>query len=248
MVGFVLTFDDVSELASAQRQSAWSDVARRIAHEIKNPLTPIQLSTERLNRRFSTFIPTKDREVFSFCLDTILKQVETISRMVNEFSSFSRLPSAHLIKMDLGQAVRQAHFLQAARFEGQDWHVSLPEVPVWINGDSNLINQAVQNLIKNAGEAAKARTNGMPQKVWIDLSIDSFGQACLCIRDNGAGFSTDILSKIGEPYVSTKKDGTGLGLAIVKKIMEDHGAGFFPANHESDGAIVTLRFSCFEKA
>ncbi len=240
--GFVLTFDDVSELASAQRHSAWSEVARRIAHEIKNPLTPIQLSTERLKRRFSTVIPADGQDVFALCLDTILKQVETISRMVGEFSSFSRMPTANLTEMDLGQAVRQAHFLQAARFEGQDWQVTLPEVPVWIQGDAALLTQAIQNLIKNAGEAAQMGVDPRQRKVWIDLKVDAAGQACLSIRDTGPGFREDLLAKIGEPYVSTKKNGTGLGLAIVKKIMEDHGAGFSPANHEAGGAILTLTF------
>ncbi len=247
VVGFVLTFDDVSELASAQRQSAWSEVARRIAHEIKNPLTPIQLSTERLKRRFSTVIPIDERDVFALCLDTILKQVETISRMVSEFSSFSRMPAANLAEMDLAQVVRQAHFLQAARFERQDWQITLPEVPVWIQGDSALLTQAIQNLIKNAGEAAQTRVDPQQRKVWIDLKVDEAGQACLAIRDTGPGFRADLLSKIGEPYVSTKKGGTGLGLAIVQKIMEDHGAGFSPANQEKGGAILTLTFPPLSK-
>lgn len=246
VIGFVLTFDDISELASAQRQSAWSEVARRIAHEIKNPLTPIQLSTERLKRRFSKDVPDEGREVFNLCLDTISKQVDTISRLVNEFSSFSRLPTATLAKMDLAQAVRQAHFLQAARFEAQDWVVTVPENAVWINGDSTLINQAVQNLIKNAGEAARGSSGGDLPSVFISLSVNKINQAVLVIADNGHGFAEELLSKIGEPYVSTKEGGTGLGLAIVKKIMEDHGAAFSPRNRKSGGAEISLTFPLYK--
>ena len=155
IVGYVLTFDDISELASAQRQSAWAEVARQIAHEIKNPLTPIQLSAERLRRRFSDDVAEDGREVFALCLDTIARQVETISRLVNEFSSFSRMPKASLNTMDLAATARQAFFLQASGFEGQDWQCNVPEVPMMIQGDQALIGQAVQNLLKNAGEAVR---------------------------------------------------------------------------------------------
>ena len=246
IVGYVLTFDDISALASAQRHGAWSEVARRIAHEIKNPLTPIQLSTERLKRRFGPGIDAKDQDVFNLCLDTISRQVETISRLVSEFSSFSRMPTASLRAMDLTQVIRQAHFLQASRFEDQDWVVDIPEMTVMINGDASLLSQAIQNLLKNAGEAAQSSPSNDRPRVWIKLTSPEDEGTTLVIRDNGEGFSEDMLPRLGEPYVSTKKEGTGLGLAIVKKIMEDHAGGFSPANHSEGGAQITLKFPAFK--
>ena len=247
IIGYVLTFDDISALASAQRQSAWAEVARRIAHEIKNPLTPIQLSTERLRRRFTGQIDGgEDQEVFNLCLDTISKQVETIARLVNEFASFSRMPTASLAAMDLGQVCRQAHFLQAARFEEQDWTAEIPEVPVLINGDQNLLNQAIQNLLKNAAEAAQEVHAGSAAKVMLKLWTLDDGQTQLTITDNGKGFAEALLPKLGEPYVSTKQQGTGLGLAIVKKIMEDHAGIFSPANSPEGGGVISLTFPAFD--
>ena len=245
VVGYVLTFDDISALASAQRHSAWSEVARRIAHEIKNPLTPIQLSTERLKRRIGSKIDGQDQDIFNLCLDTIGKQVETMSRLVNEFSSFSRMPTATLTKIDVAQVARQAHFLQAARFATQDWTLDIPELAVWINGDASLLSQAIQNLLKNAGEAATKPGSSALRRVCLSLSQGDGGFVTLTVHDNGKGFDEPMLPRIGEPYVSTKKDGTGLGLAIVKKIMEDHGGRFSPSNHREGGAQITLTFPGF---
>ena len=211
--GYVLTFDDVTELASAQRQSAWAEVARQIAHEIKNPLTPIQLSAERLRRRFADDVGEDGREVFSLCLDTIARQVETISRLVNEFSSFSRMPKAALNKMDLAAVTRQAFFLQASGFEGQDWQCKVPEMPVMIKGDQALIGQAIQNLLKNAGEALQdAKGEGAKAgEVTLTLDRDESGAAWVHVADTGAGFADTVLERLGTPYVSTKQSGTGLG-------------------------------------
>ena len=242
IVGYVVTFDDISELASVQRQTVWSEMARRIAHEIKNPLTPIQLSTERLKRRFAHMVEGEGSEVFNLCLDTILRQVETISRLVGEFSSFSRMPTASLAPMDLAQLARQAHFLQASGFEGQDWEIDVPETSVMINGDQTLLNQALQNLLKNAGEAARDTRGGQRPKVRIHLQVDEAGKVILLVLDNGPGFPEDLLSRLGEPYVSTKQSGTGLGLAIVKKVVEDHAGSFSAANVEQGGARLTLTF------
>ena len=242
IVGYVVTFDDISELASAQRQTAWSEVARRIAHEIKNPLTPIQLSTERLKRRFGDKIDADGSEVFHLCLDTIMRQVETISRLVGEFSSFSRMPTASLAPMDLAQVARQAHFLQASGFEGQDWEIDAPETSVMINGDQSLLNQALQNLFKNAGEAVAEMVQDMRPKVRTHLHVDEMGKVTLSVTDNGPGFPEDLLPRLGEPYVSTKQTGTGLGLAIVKKIVEDHAGSFSASNTEEGGARLTLTF------
>ena len=241
IVGYVVTFDDVTELASAQRQSAWAEVARQIAHEIKNPLTPIQLSAERLRRRFSDDVAEEGREVFTLCLDTIARQVETISRLVTEFSSFSRMPKASLCSVDLAQIARQAFFLQASGFEAQDWVCDVPEVPVVINGDQTLIGQAIQNLLKNAGESGGGH-------VRLKLESQAAGDIWVTVTDTGPGFPPDMLEKLGTPYVSTKQGGTGLGLAIVKKIMEDHGGGFVPSNRAEGGAQIRLTFPAFSAA
>ncbi|MBZ0324961.1 MAG: PAS domain-containing sensor histidine kinase, partial [Alphaproteobacteria bacterium] len=225
--GFVVTFDDVTELLSAQRKAAWGDVARRIAHEIKNPLTPIQLSAERLKRKYLDRIGG-DRETFETCTDTIVRQVGTIGRMVDEFSAFARMPAPVVKPTDLTEIGKQSLFLERnahtdIRFEGV-----YPGGPVWVECDGRQVAQAVTNLLKNAVEAIEGRpapADGAPPlpkgRVRLVVTVDS-ETATVAVEDNGKGLPEGGRARLTEPYVTTRDKGTGLGLAIVKKIMEDH--------------------------
>ncbi len=223
VAGYVLTFDDITELLSAQRKAAWSDVARRIAHEIKNPLTPIQLSAERLKRRYLKEI-TSDPETFRACTDTIVRQVGDIGRMVDEFSAFARMPQPVIRLEDLGRLAREALVLQrdahpAIRYE-TDFAEPAPVVPC----DRRLMNQALLNLLQNAADAIAMRPGGKAGGV-IRFSVAARdGWAALEVEDDGVGLPAgEERERLAEPYVTHKPKGTGLGLAIVKKIMEDHG-------------------------
>ena len=221
--GYVITLDDITELVSAQRTSAWADVARRIAHEIKNPLTPIQLSAERLRRKFGKNI-IEDRDVFEQCTDTIIRQVGDIGRMVDEFSSFARMPKPVVETQDLAETVRQAVFLMRVGNPDVSFESEIPSGPMLAQFDRRLISQALTNLLKNSVEAI----NGMPSderskgRVLTRVTI-SGGDAVIDITDNGAGLPKENRERLLEPYVTTRDKGTGLGLAIVAKIFEDHG-------------------------
>jgi two-component system nitrogen regulation sensor histidine kinase NtrY len=238
VVGYVVTFDDVTELLSAQRKAAWADVARRIAHEIKNPLTPIQLSAERLRRKYLKEI-TSDPETFSICTDTIVRQVEDIGRMVDEFSSFARMPRPDLKSVDLTEICRRIAIMEENREENVDYDVDLPESEVRVTCDREQVSRALTNILKNAAEALDGKTGGK-----ISLSLRDVGEYVLIeITDNGKGFPADLIDRITEPYVTTREKGTGLGLAISKKIMEDHGGDLIVENGPDGGAHVVLQFS-----
>ncbi len=224
--GVVLTFDDVTELTVAQRTSAWADVARRIAHEIKNPLTPIQLSAERLRRKYAGAITT-DREIFDKCTDTIIRHVGDIGRMVDEFSSFARMPSAVFEEQDIREVVREAVILfQMSRPEIEFKIDSLKE-PLMALCDRRLLTQAVTNLVKNASEAVDAYQNangggeGRGRVVIRLRGIDH--RFVIDVIDNGVGLPKTDRHRLVEPYVTTRQKGTGLGLAIVQRITEQHG-------------------------
>jgi two-component system nitrogen regulation sensor histidine kinase NtrY len=238
--GFVVTFDDITELQSAQRKAAWADVARRIAHEIKNPLTPIQLSAERLKRRFTREI-TSDPETFVQCADTIVRHVGDIGRMVDEFSAFARMPVPVMRPADLSQIAREALVLQRAARPEITWVTALPDRGPVVPCDRRLIGQALTNLLNNAAEAVSMRQGAGH----IALSIEDVpGEECvsLVIEDDGVGLpiEEDRL-RLMEPYVTHKPKGTGLGLAIVKKVMEDHG-GRVTLDDRADtpGAVARL--------
>ncbi|MFT7390575.1 MAG: two-component system nitrogen regulation sensor histidine kinase NtrY [Paracoccaceae bacterium] len=221
---FVLTFDDLTELSSAQRMAAWGDVARRIAHEIKNPLTPIQLSAERLKRKFGAKMEGEDRVRFDQYSDMIVRQAGDIRRMVDEFSQFARMPAPELGAHDLGRVLREAVLLQDAAGAGVRFscHIEGEARPVVI--DRGLIAQALTNLLKNAGEAVEARLAETPEprgEVRAELIRDGEAEV-IRIIDNGVGLPANR-SRLTEPYVTTREKGTGLGLAIVKKIAQDHG-------------------------
>ncbi len=224
--GLVVTLDDITDLVSAQRTAAWADVARRIAHEIKNPLTPIQLSAERIKRRFGKVI-VEGKDIFDQCTDTIVRQVEDIRRMVDEFSSFARMPKPALAREDIVETVRQIVFLMRVGNPDLTIADSLPETPVPAQFDRRLISQALTNVIKNATEAIEAVPMDQRGPGRIDVAFERMpdGRIVIDVIDNGKGLPADQRQKLLEPYMTTREGGTGLGLAIVGKILEDHGGG-----------------------
>ena len=245
--GFVVTFDDITDLVSAQRTAAWADVARRIAHEIKNPLTPIQLSAERLKRKYSSEI-VSDPEVFQQCTDTIVRQVGDIGRMVDEFSSFARMPAPVMRRENAQELVQQAVFLQRVANPGITFNTIAPKEPVHFEGDGRLISQALTNVLKNAGEGIAARiARGDDEPGKIDITVaPNGGYFAFRVTDNGVGLPPEHRHRLTEPYVTTRAKGTGLGLAIVRKIMEDHGGEITLADAQGgEGAevILTLPFT-----
>lgn len=241
--GFVVTFDDVSELVSAQRKAAWADVARRIAHEIKNPLTPIQLSAERLRRKYMKEIQT-DPEVFETCTGTIIRHVEDIGRMVDEFSAFARMPTPVIKEQELRDLCRQTVFLQSSTRSDIRFVQELPAGKVYADCDGRQIAQALTNLLKNATEAVDGRPQpeeGTLAPAEIKLTLDvTEDQISVSVADNGRGLPLEERERLTEPYVTTRSKGTGLGLAIVKKIMEDHKGSLSLTDRAGGGAVVTL--------
>jgi len=223
--GYVVAFDDVTELVTAQRMAAWGDVARRIAHEIKNPLTPIQLSAERVKRKFSRHLAPEDAEALESLTGVIVRQTEDLRRIVDEFSRFARMPEPDRKAADLAALVRHAVTLQQQQL-GPALVATLPAGPVAVDVDDGMIGQALTNLIKNAGEAIESyREAGAPDgyvpEVRVELEV-SDTQARITIADNGIGLPDDR-ARLFEPYVTTRAKGTGLGLPIVRKIIEEHG-------------------------
>jgi two-component system nitrogen regulation sensor histidine kinase NtrY len=245
---YIITLDDITELVSAQRTSAWADVARRIAHEIKNPLTPIQLSAERIRRKFGKVI-TEDKAVFEQCTDTIVRQVDDIRRMVDEFSRFARMPKPVIEGEDVADTVRQAVFLMRVGHPDIDIEAEIKDEPMRAQFDRRLISQALTNIIKNATEAieavppeelGKGRIEVIAAREAADIVID--------VIDNGIGLPKVARARLLEPYVTTREKGTGLGLAIVGRVLEDHG-GRIELNDAADirpgarGAWMRLRFA-----
>jgi len=244
IIGYVVTFDDVSELLSAQRKAAWADVARRIAHEIKNPLTPIQLSAERLKRKYKDEI-TSDPETFFMCTDKIVRQVEDIGRMVDEFSSFARMPQPELKEVNLYDLCNQCLFLERNRYPDINYETIMPIDAVMANVDRQQISRTLTNVLKNAAESIAANiADGTETSGQIILALDEREEKIIIyISDNGKGFPEELLDRITEPYVTTRDRGTGLGLAIATKIMEDHNGEILLRNLDTGGAQVTLIFN-----
>ncbi|MGB7285306.1 MAG: PAS domain-containing sensor histidine kinase, partial [Salaquimonas sp.] len=222
---FVITIDDITDLVVAQRSSAWSDVARRIAHEIKNPLTPIQLSAERIKKRYRKYI-TDDTDVFDQCTETIIRQVGDIGRMVDEFSSFARMPKPEMTKGDIAKTIQESMFTQKVANPHIAYVLDLKAETHIAKFDERLMSQALINIIKNAGEAIDGKDKGehakTKGKVLVHTWLDS-GTIVIDVIDNGKGLPEEDRQKLLEPYMTTRQKGTGLGLAIVRKIMEDHG-------------------------
>lgn len=220
---YVVTVDDITDLMSAQRSSAWADVAQRIAHEIKNPLTPIQLSAERIRRRFGKVI-VEDREVFDQCTETIIRQVGDIGRMVDEFSAFARMPKPDMKVIDLRESLREASFLVEVSHPEITFEREFGNQRLLGTFDSRLLSQAFGNLIKNAAEGIEAdqREHGIAGVIRI-VAARVGADICVEVIDNGKGLPRENRQRLLEPYMTTREKGTGLGLAIVKKIVEDHG-------------------------
>ncbi len=223
--GAVLTFDDITELQSAQRKAAWADVARRIAHEIKNPLTPIQLSAERLRRKYLKQI-TEDKDIFSKCTDTIIHHVGDIGRMVNEFSAFARMPEPVMKREDVSQHLRGLLALQQQAHPHIAFDIRGADMPLYADVDAQQLRQAFTNIIQNSLDSVQARVDQDHIPGQIDIRVvprPVTGEYAIAVSDNGLGLPKDEdPGRLTEPYVTHKEKGTGLGLAIVKKIMEDH--------------------------
>lgn len=221
--GAVVTLDDITALVSAQRKAAWADVARRIAHEIKNPLTPIQLSAERLKRKYLPQIK-EDPDTFSHCTDTIVRQVGDIGRMVTEFSSFARMPEPAKAHDSVSDLCRETLVLQRQAHQDVDFVIDLPSGPgVFADFDRAQMNQVLTNLIQNGLDSIEERRVQEPGRGRIHLSLqETAGDVSITVEDNGTGLPDRNREHLVEPYVTTRRRGTGLGLAIVKKILEDH--------------------------
>ncbi len=248
--GYVVAFDDVTDLVAAQRIAAWGDVARRIAHEIKNPLTPIQLSAERIKRKFVKKLGDEGPDLEQYS-DVIIRQTNDLRRIVDEFSRFARMPVPETRENDLTKLVRDAVLLQESGQPGVRFVLDLPREPILSDVDDTMITQALTNMIKNAGEAIETRQQKRPEDVFqpeirVTLNCDN-EEALIVISDNGIGLPEDR-SRLFEPYVTTRAAGTGLGLPIVKKIIEEHGGSLvltdaspFGAEDAHHGARVEIR-------
>ncbi|WP_319531771.1 PAS domain-containing sensor histidine kinase [uncultured Cohaesibacter sp.] len=246
---YVVTLDDVTDLVSAQRSAAWADVARRIAHEIKNPLTPIQLSAERLRRRYGKKVAEEDRKVFDQCVNTIVRQVGDIGRMVDEFSSFARMPKPVFEPGDFSEVIKQSVFLIEVANHDVTFETDIPEEMPG-SFDHRLLSQAMANIVKNATEAIAGREGledrkDEPGKVLVQATMEEESY-CVRVVDNGIGFPVNNRQRLLEPYMTTREKGTGLGLAIVRKILHEHGGSIQlrDASEVSDfdhGACIEVR-------
>jgi nitrogen fixation/metabolism regulation signal transduction histidine kinase len=241
---WLLVFDDISEIVSAQRSQAWNEVARRLAHEIKNPLTPIQLSAERLAMKLDGKLPEAEQALVTKSVKTIVEQVDALQRLVNEFRDFGRLPAARVQALDLNVLLSE----MMALYNNDNARVpvtwELQEGLPWVMGDEEQLRQIVHNLIQNAQDASMDQAQ--PQ-VWVRTETRPQSQRVrLSVSDNGSGFSEAVLQRAFEPYVTTKASGTGLGLAVVKKIADEHNARIEIKNRLEDeqicGAQVSLSF------
>ena len=242
--GLVLTFDDITRLVTAQRSAAWRDVARRIAHEIKNPLTPIQLSAERLRRKYRGEI-TGDLETFDRCTDTIIRQVGDIGRMVDEFSAFARMPAPRFEPTSANELLRQAVFAQRVADPDVAIELEEPGEELKLLCDGRMVGQALTNILKNAGEAIATRRLASPNppgRMTARLAKEGRGLS-FEVQDNGVGLPSSNREQLTEPYVTTREKGTGLGLAIVKRIMEEHGGELLLLDAAGGpGARAVLKF------
>lgn len=238
VIGYITTFDDITPLIAAQRQAAWSDVARRIAHEIKNPLTPITLSAERLKRKYLKMVGDEEAENFTKYTDTIEHHVGNIGRMVEEFVQFARIPNPVFANVDVRDIIRKVIFSEKVAHSNIDYKLSLGDKPLTIACDERLLSQLFINLFKNAAEAIEQVEKPV---ITVEASQEQ-ERVVIMIRDNGPGFPEGKTDTLFEPYVTTRAKGTGLGLAISKKIVEDHKGSIRLSNHPDGGALVTVTF------
>jgi nitrogen fixation/metabolism regulation signal transduction histidine kinase len=232
--GYVVVFDDITELIKAQRATAWGEVARRLAHEIKNPLTPIQLAAERLEHKLAAHLSEQDADVLQRSTRTIVNQVQAMKHMVDSFRDYARLPPANLVRLDLNELLRELLVLYETSLT--PIRAALAEELPDIQGDPAQLRQIIHNLIRNAQDATDGRSD-----LQIDLSTRAVNKHVeLVISDNGPGFPAEIMANAFEPYVTTKPKGTGLGLPIVKKIIEEHGGKISLANRSVGGAEIRI--------
>lgn len=238
VIGYIATFDDITPLISAQRQAAWSDVARRIAHEIKNPLTPIALSAERLKRKYLKMVGDDEAENFTKYTDTIEHHVGNIGRMVEEFVQFARIPNPVFADVDMRSIIRKIIFSEKLVHANIEYQMELGDAPLMVACDERLIAQVLVNLFKNAAEAME-QVERPALKIRAEVEQD---RIIITVRDNGPGIPEATKDTLFEPYVTTRAKGTGLGLAISKKIVEDHKGSIKIANHPDGGALVTVTF------
>ncbi len=240
LTGYVITFDDITQLEAAQRTAAWAEMARRIAHEIKNPLTPIQLSAERLKRRYSKQI-LQDPETFQNCVDTIIRQVGHLAQMVGEFSSFARMPAPDIKPEDLVKICKEEIFLQQQGHADLKIEFVSSLKSLFFPCDRGQIGQVLTNLIQNASEAIEAKSTPYGH---VKIKLETEGQnVILCVVDNGIGLPPGGRERLTEPYVTFREKGTGLGLAIVRKIIEDHGGRLSFQDYLGGGAVVQVLFT-----
>ena len=245
---FVIVFDDVTRLLQAQREAAWGEVARRLAHEIKNPLTPIQLSAERLRRKLLPSLHGSDAEMVDRSTHTIVQQVESMKRMVNDFSEYARAPSMHVEALDLNQLVGEVADLYRAEEGNVEIVTQLDMGLEPVRGDRSRIRQVLNNLVTNACEALEGVESGRVELQTGSCERGGVGYALLSVTDNGPGFQPELLSRVFDPYVTSKPRGTGLGLAIVRKIVEDHGGMIEAENRTPDGARVRVMLPINDKS
>ncbi|MEA3109856.1 MAG: hypothetical protein QOI88_4461 [Gammaproteobacteria bacterium] len=246
--GVVLVFDDITTLLQAQRDAAWGEVARRLAHEIKNPLTPIQLSAERIQRKFSGSMNAEDAQVLERATHTIVAQVEAMKQMVNAFSEYARAPDMHFSRFDLNQLITEVVDLYRVQASAAELKLMLaPELPA-ISADRIRIRQILNNLVTNSLEALEGRT-GARVEIETHVAEDGLKQVAeIVVADNGPGFHRDLIGTVFDPYVTSKPKGTGLGLAIVKKIVEEHGGRIEADNQRMGGARVRIQLPLGETA
>ena len=245
VLGFVFTFDDITDLQAAQRKAAWADVARRIAHEIKNPLTPIQLSAERLKKKYLPRVGD-DAGAFELCTDTIIRHVGEIGQMVDEFSSFARMPLPNMAISDLVELTRSAVVLPQTAYKDISIELEVTSTPIVVKCDPQQIRQAIVNVLKNAVEAIISKkyesSEGDVGKIRVSVGVRS-EEAYLEVIDNGVGLPEhDVRERLTEPYITTRAKGTGLGLAIVWKIIEDHGGRLVLEDAVGGGARILFYF------
>ena len=246
--GYVVVFDDITALLQAQRDAAWGEVARRLAHEIKNPLTPIQLSAERMRRKYLHTMPEEEAQILDRATHTIVQQVEAMKAMVNAFSDYARAPDMEIALFDLDKLVHEVVDLYRAQESGVNIVlISDPTMPM-IEGDMGRVRQMLHNLIRNAVEALENTPDGQIDVHVSAAEIDGVDIVQIKVEDNGPGFQAGTVSQIFDPYVTTKPKGTGLGLAIVKKLVEEHMGSIRAENRKDGGAMISIRLPLNEAA
>jgi nitrogen fixation/metabolism regulation signal transduction histidine kinase len=246
--GFVVVFDDITALLQAQRDAAWGEVARRLAHEIKNPLTPIQLSAERMRRKYLNTLPEEEAQVLDRATHTIVQQVEAMKEMVNAFSDYARAPDIDLNTFDIGELVHEVVDLYRAQERDISIYLKTASDMPKVEADAGRVRQILHNLIRNSVEALDHTPNG---RIDVDVSaaeVHEVDVVEIVVSDNGPGFQSNTLGQIFDPYVTTKPKGTGLGLAIVKKLVEEHAGTINAENRDEGGALIRIQLPVNEAA